>query len=81
VPGHRAYSRFLGLADGRDAREALLDVGLHRLRIEVADRDDRHEVRAVPVAVERAREAVREALEVLARPDREARGVLSTRGG
>src|SRR5690242_17975015 len=73
--GTAAYSRARILRWGH-VREALADRRFHRLRIEVADGDDGHEVGTIPVAVEGACQCIRERLEVLAGADREARGVL-----
>ncbi len=74
--GHRgvlARPRRLG---ARNGGEPLLDRRLHLRWIEIADGDDRHEVGAIPVAIELHGETVREALEVFLRPDRHAQGVL-----
>ena len=76
VVGHLRVLAHARLARRGDAREALANRGLHRLRVEVADGDDGHQVGAVPVAIEGTCQGVGEALEVLARADRKARGVL-----
>ena len=44
-----AFARLFGALEGG---EALPDARLHRLRVEIADRDDGHQVRPVPVLVE-----------------------------
>jgi len=59
----------------RDRSELLLDQRLDRRLVEVADGDDRHLVRAVPVLVEAPQRVVRERLEALLGADGQPLGV------